>query len=63
MHLNFDMIKQVGCKASLVAVLGTFLPIGAGLLVMMAFSWSQNENCAACYMPSNHRMPCTVHHP
>jgi len=31
MHLDFEMLKAVGLKATVVAILGTFLPIGAGL--------------------------------
>lgn len=39
MHLNFDMIKNIGGKATVVAILGTFLPILAGVGVMMAFNF------------------------
>jgi Kef-type K+ transport system membrane component KefB len=39
MHLNFDMIKKVGGKAFVVAILGTFLPIAFGIAVMIAFGF------------------------
>jgi len=39
MHLNFDMIKKVGAKAFVVAILGTFLPIVAGIGIMSAFDF------------------------
>ena len=34
MHLDFEMLKTVGPKAGVVAVLGTFLPLGAGMLLI-----------------------------
>jgi len=34
MHLDFEMLKTVGPKATVVAVLGTFLPLGAGMLII-----------------------------
>lgn len=40
MHLNFAMIKKVGGKALVVAILGTFLPIATGIGVATAFGFT-----------------------
>ena len=38
MHLDFEMIKVVGKKACVVAVLGTFLPIISGIGLIYVFA-------------------------
>jgi len=37
LHVDFTMLKKVGVRASVVAVLGTFLPMISGMYVMVAF--------------------------
>jgi hypothetical protein len=56
MHLNFEMIKQVGGKAMVVAILGTFLPIGAGVGVMAAYNyelWPQGLAVGVALAPTS----------
>jgi Kef-type K+ transport system membrane component KefB len=37
LHVDFVMLRKVGLRASVVAVLGTFLPLLSGMFLMVAF--------------------------
>jgi len=47
MHVDFDKVKMVGAKACIVAVLGTFMPIILGTLLIGAFGYDFYPNGTA----------------
>ena len=43
LHVDFGMLRKVGLRASVVALLGTFLPLLSGMLLVMAFDSERYE--------------------
>lgn len=43
LHVDFAMLRKVGLRASVVAVLGTFLPLVSGMLLVMVFDPERYE--------------------
>ena len=43
LHVDFAMLRKVGLRASVVAVLGTFLPLVSGMLLIMVFDPERYE--------------------
>lgn len=58
LHVDFGMLKEVGAKATGVAILGTLMPLGSGMLLMMAFDdtytlWPVGLACGVTLAPTS----------
>jgi predicted Kef-type K+ transport protein len=59
LHVDFAMLQKVGMRASVVAVLGTFLPLLSGMFVIMAFDpdkyqmWPVGLACGVTLAPTS----------
>ena len=59
LHVDFAMLQKVGLRASVVAVLGTFLPLLSGMFLIIAFDperysvWPAGLACGVTLAPTS----------